>query len=269
MAEAIKLKKYFGSNLAMLLAEKIVQVEPRFAAKSFVSKIEKDVSDLELKDRVGLMAEELKRHLMPDQEYPKALSTLLQILGPENPHETGMFKTGYWLMPVAKFVELYGLEHYDISMRAIYEITKRHTGEYAIRPYIAKAPRPSVRLMKKWARDANVHVRRLASEGLRPRLPWAKKLDIFINEPEPVLEVLEVLKADSSKFVQKSVANNMNDILKDNPDLAMPVLRRWAGLRNSNTNWIIKHALRNRLKQNDREALKIINHGAKSHDRKM
>jgi len=258
MAEIIKLKEYFGGNLAALLAEKIAQVEPRFADKSFVSKIEKGVRELELQDRVGLMAEELKHHLMPDHDYPKALHTLLQILGPENPNETGMFKTGYWLMPVAKFVELYGLEHYDISLQAIYEITKRHTGEYAVRPYIEKAPRPSVRLMKKWARDASVHPRRLASEGLRPRLPWAKKLDIFIEDPKPVVEVLEILKTDSSAFVKKSVANNMNDILKDNPDLAMPILHRWAGLRNPNTNWIIKHALRNLLKQNNREAVTVI-----------
>jgi len=112
--------------------------------------------------------------------------------------------------------------------------------------------------MKKWARDANVHVRRLTSEGLRPRLPWAKKLDIFIDDPEPVLEVLEFLKADNSSFVKKSVANNMNDILKDNYGVAMPILQRWAGLRNPHTNWIIKHALRNRVKQSDREAVKII-----------
>ncbi len=258
MAEPIKLKEYFGSNLAALLAEKIAQVEPRFDKKSFLRSINKTVRDLELKARVNLMAQELKNYLMAGRDYPEVLQILLQILGPENPNETGMFKTGYWLMPVAKFVELYGLEHYDISMRAIYEITKRHTGEYAIRPYIEKAPRPSARLIKKWARDANVHVRRLASEGLRPRLPWAKKFDIFIDNPEPVLEVLEVLKADNSNFVKKSVANNMNDILKDNYDIAMPILRRWADLRNPHTNWIIKHALRNLLKQNDREAVKIV-----------
>jgi len=258
MAEPIKLKEYFGSNLAALLVEKIGPVEPSFDGNSFLRRINKTIRDLELKAKVGLIADELKHHLMPDHDFPKALNTLLQILGPENPNETGMFKTGYWLMPVAKFVELYGLEHYDISMHAIYEITKRHTGEYAVRPYIEKAPRPGVRLMKKWARDASVHPRRLASEGLRPRLPWAKKLDIFIEDPKPVVEVLEILKTDSSAFVKKSVANNMNDILKDNPDLAMSILQRWAGLRNPHTNWIIKHALRNLLKQNDREAIKVI-----------
>lgn len=258
MAEIIKLKEYFGGNLAALLAEKIAAVEPGFEGKSFLRSINKTIGALELKARVNLIAEELKHRLMSDHDYPKALTALLQILGPENPNETGMFKTGYWLMPVAKFVELYGLGHYDISMRAIYEITKRHTGEYAIRPYIEKAPRLSVRLIKKWARDANVHVRRLASEGLRPRLPWAKKLDIFIENPKPVLGILEILKTDSSAFVKKSVANNMNDILKDNPDLAMPILHRWAGLRNPHTNWIIKHALRNLLKQSDREAVKIV-----------
>ncbi|MGH7491735.1 MAG: DNA alkylation repair protein [bacterium] len=109
------------------------------------------------------------------------------------------------------------------SDELIHEITKRHTGEYAVRPYLEHKPRQSVRLMKKWARDANVHVRRLASEGLRPRLPWAKKLDIFIDDPAPILEVLEVLKSDRSIFVKKSVANNMNEVLKDNYSIAMPV----------------------------------------------
>ena len=181
---------------------KIARIEPSFDEKSFRHSINKAVNDLALKARVDLIAQELKNHLLAGHHYPEALQILLQILGPENPKETGMFTTGYWLMPVAKFVELYGLEHYDISMQAIYEITKRHTGEYAVRPYIEHAPRPSVRRMKKWARDANVHVRRLASEGLRPRLPWAKKLDAFIADPQPVVEVLELLKADPSNFVK-------------------------------------------------------------------
>ena len=248
MAETIKLKEHFGANLATLLAEKISKTYPRFEAKTFVRRVGKSVPALELKERVNLIAQELNRHLRADHDYPKALDILLQILGPGNPKETGMFTEGYWLMPVAKFVESYGLGHYEISMQAIYEITKRHTGEYAVRPYIAQAPQRSVRMMKKWAGDANVHVRRLSSEGLRPRLPWAKKLDIFIDDPQPVLEVLELLKTDNSIFVKKSVANNINDILKDNYDMAMPVLRQWAALGNEHTNWIIRHALRNRLK---------------------
>lgn len=258
MPETIKLKDYFDMNLATMLAEKISAVHPRFNTESFVAKIEKNVDRLELKDRVSLIAHELKHHLMADQDYKQALDILLHILGPENPKETGMFKEGYWLMPVAKFVELFGLAYYDISMQAIYEITKRHTGEYAVRPYIEKEPQQSLTIMKTWAQDANVHVRRLASEGVRPRLPWAKKLTIFIDDPAPVLKVIDALKKDSSSFVKKSVANNMNDILKDNYDIAIGVLRAWSSLKNRHTNWIIKHALRNRVKQHDREALDII-----------
>lgn len=258
MAETIKLKEYYGKDLAILLAEKITTIDSNFDTKTFVNNIATAVPPLELKSRVTLIAEELKARLMPPHDYQGALKVLLGILGPENPKETGMFKEGYWLMPVARFVELFGLDHYETSVQAIYEITKRHTGEYAIRPYIEQRPQQSLEIMRRWAQDSNVHVRRLASEGLRPRLPWAKQLKIFIEDPSPVLELLDLLKTDSSMFVKKSVANNLNDILKDNYEAAMAVLQQWSELENVHINWIVKHALRNRLKQKDPEALAIV-----------
>lgn len=258
MANSIKLKDYFGAELALLLAGKIAAVHQGFNTPSFVDRIEKGIPDLQLKARVALIANELKYHLMVDKDYPEAIGVLLRILGPENPKETGMFKQGYWLMPVAKFVELFGLGHYGISMQAIGEITKRHTGEYAVRPYVEKNPHQSLAQMKKWARDTNVHVRRLASEGLRPRLPWARKLDMFIENPSPIIDVIGALKTDRSAFVKKSVANNMNDILKDNYELGMRVLQQWSTIGDPNTKWIVRHALRNRVKQGDPQALAII-----------
>ena len=119
---------------------------------------------------------------------------MLKILGPENENETGMFKEYYWLMPVALFVEKYGLDDFDTSINAISEITKRNTGEYAIRPFIRKYPKETLKIMKKWSKDKNVHLRRLASEGCRPRLPWSQKLDEFIDDPGPILPILENLK---------------------------------------------------------------------------
>jgi hypothetical protein len=109
----------------------------------------------------------------------KASSILVSILGEENKNETGMFTEFYWIMPIGKFVEKYGLEHLEISIRAIEEITKRNTGEYAVRPFIRKYPRELLVIMKKWAKSDNFHLRRLASEGLRPKLPWATKLDVY------------------------------------------------------------------------------------------
>lgn len=247
MAEYIKLKYYFDKELAKLLASKIKKEYKEFQSDSFISKVEKDVAGLELKGRVDAIATNLREYL--PKKYDSAIKILLKILGPENKNEVGMFKEGYWLMPVAFFVEKYGLDNFETSVSAIHEITKRHTGEYAVRPFLEKYPNKMLKLMKKFSKDQNVHVRRLASEGVRPRLPWAKKLDQFIKDPKPILPILENLKEDSSLFVKKSVANNLNDILKDNHDIGMQVINKWSKSENENTKWIIKHALRNQRKK--------------------
>ena len=161
-------------------------------------------------------------------------------------------------MPIAKFVEKYGLDHFDASMDAICEITKRNTGEYAIRPFLEAYPEKATAMMKKWSTDNNVHVRRLASEGMRPRLPWAKKLDMVIQNPAPLLDILENLRDDESRFVQKSVANALNDISKDNREVALKTLGRWSHNAGKHRQWIIRHALRNLLKKKDPHALKLI-----------
>ncbi len=174
-----------------------------------------------------------------------------------------MFTQGYWLMPVAKYVEKYGLDHFSESIATIEEITKRHTGEYCIRPFLEQYPEKTLTVVKKWSQDPNFHVRRLSSEGVRPRLPWAKKLDQFVADPKPILPILENLKDDPSRFVQKSVANNLNDILKDNYTIGMGTLRRWAKDPTKNRRWIIKHALRNERKKKNPEAFEIIEEAAK------
>ena len=183
----------------------------------------------------------------------------MKIIGPELHTETGMFTEGYWLGPIAFFIEKYGLNDFDISVNAIHELTKRHTGEFAVRPFLVKYPEKMLRVMKQWSKDSNVHVRRLASEGVRPRLPWSKKLVQYIDNPKLILPILENLKKDSSKFVQKSVANCLNDMLKDNYETAVQTIMEWSKIENENTKWIIRHALRNERKKENPEALDIIN----------
>ncbi len=256
MAEFKQLKFYYGKELAELLAEKIKPAYSKFDSKSFIKTVSKEVKDLELKARVEVITDALKEHL--PKSYKSAVKILLKILGPENENETGMFKEYYWLMPVALFVEKYGLDDFDTSMNAISEITKRNTGEYAIRPFIRKYPKDTLKIMKKWSKNKNVHIRRLASEGCRPRLPWSQKLDEFINDPTPILPILENLKEDNSLFVKKSVANNINDILKDNYKTGIGVLKKWSKTNNPDTKWIIKHALRNEIKKENSEAIKLI-----------
>lgn len=241
-----QLKLWFDADLAKLLAEKLTLVYPKFNTASFVSTVKKNVGALELKDRVELIADAMEDSL--PGSYPKQLAVLMKILGPSNPNETGMFKEFYWLMPVAKFVEKYGLNHFDESVAAMAEITQRSTAEYTIRPFLEKYPTAMIKQMAKWAKVESFHLRRLASEGGRPRLPWAPKLQRFIDEPRPLFPILSMLKDDPKKYVQKSVANCLNDILKDNECLGQELIESWLPALGKERKWIIKHALRNQLK---------------------
>lgn len=256
MAERKKFKEYFDGELALLLAEKIHPVYPKLDRGGFVRKIKVSITARALKERVAIFADILHEHL-PD-DYPAAVKILHSILGPENEAETGMFTNWYWLMPVAFYVEHYGLEHFEQSIFAIEEITKRHTGEYAVRPFIRRYPQEMIGRMTQWSESNCFHLRRLASEGLRPRLPWSRKLDLFIDDPAPVMPILENLKSDPVRFVRKSVGNHLNDLLKDNYPAAMKTIRRWRKNASDETRWIIKHALRNELKKGNPEARKMV-----------
>ncbi|WP_107038258.1 DNA alkylation repair protein [Brumimicrobium mesophilum] len=245
-----KLKLWFDQELAELLADKIIALYPIFNKSSFVKAINQKISNLELKDRIAIIADELGNHLTTD--YDTNARILTQILGPENEEETGMFTNFYWIMPIAKYVEKYGLNHFETSMHLIEEITKRNTGEYAIRSFIEAYPQKTMNKMFEWSTNSNKHIRRLASEGGRPRLPWAPKLDLFIEDPSPLLPILNNLKDDQSKYVQKSVANCINDILKDNKEIGLQLIESWKEENMSKERkWIIKHALRNLIKNGE------------------
>jgi 3-methyladenine DNA glycosylase AlkC len=252
-----KLKYWFDVELAALLADKISTVDSSFDASSFIQQVDMKVVPLELKDRVEVIADELFEKLGND--YGSGLDVLMQILGPENQEQTGMFTNFYWLMPVAKYVEKYGLDDFEISMKATEEITKRNTGEYTIRPFIEKYPDRTMKRMVEWSRHSNFHVRRLASEGSRPRLPWASKLDQFISNPTPILPILDNLKDDPYRYVQKSVGSCVMDILKDNPHIAKDLIEGWnGGDISKERQWIIKHAVRKLVKKKDEWALAQI-----------
>lgn len=252
-----KVKYWFDKELAIMLADKICEIKSDFNKKRFTEKVDKGTTELEVKDRVELIADHLYYEL--GENYKDNVQILMGILGDENQNETGMFTEFYWVMPIAKFVEKYGLNDFELSMKAIIEITKRNTSEYAIRPYLRKETDRTLKKMEEWSKDNNFHVRRLSSEGVRPRLPWAKKLDIFIEDPKKILPILNNLKDDKSKFVQKSVANCINDIFKDNYDIAKELIEQW-NVENigKERKWIIKHSLRKLVKNEDKWAIKMI-----------
>ena len=251
-----KLKYWFDKELAIMLAEKIEAVLPSFPSDDYIREIDHGTADLELKDRVEFIADQLFLDL--GSNYLKGLKSLMKILGPANEEETGMFTEFYWLMPVAKYVEKYGLDHPTASLEAIGEITQRNTGEYAIRPFLRKHNKITMKTMTKWSKSKKFHLRRLASEGARPRLPWATKLDMYIDDPTPLIPILHQLRDDPSRYVQTSVANCMNDIIKDNPDIAKDLIEDWIDpTMSDHRRWIIRHALRKLRKDQDPWALDI------------
>lgn len=240
MAE--KISELFGEDVAKRLGAAMKAVYPHFDQNGFTAAVADRVQDKTYTERIMIISDEL--HSQLPHNFSEAWEILKAVLGPENTEQTGMFKHWYWLMPVAKYIERFGLDDPKTALDAIEEVTKRNTGEYAIRPYIRKYPDITLARMNEWSRSSNFHLRRLASEGLRPKLPWASKLETFIDTPEPVFAILENLKEDEILFVKKSVANHLTDWLKVNPPSARELITRWSMSENLHTQWIIRRATR-------------------------
>lgn len=245
---AKKFKDYYDDKFAEILAEKIYLVYPDFDKNKFILKISSEYKDKEFIERQDLFVEALEDALTED--YKKNIEIFYKILGPELETTEGMFSQGWWLWPIGRYVEKHGIKDFKTSIDFIYELTKRFTGEFAIRPLISNYPKQSIEVLEKWSRDENVHVRRLSSECLRIRLPWAKKMHVAISEFPQYKKILSNLKNDPEKFVQKSVGNNLNDLMKESPEKAERIISEWEGQNPSKeTLWIIKHGLRSKLKK--------------------
>jgi len=220
-----------------------------FDAGGFVATVMDDTwDDLELKARMRRISTVMGQFL--PYGYTEAIGVLDRAVA-----DCGdMFRI---ILP--DFVEVYGRDagDWDISIAALERYTIDSSSEFAVRPFIIADEQRMMAQMHEWAQHENEHVRRLASEGCRPALPWAQSLPSFKADPSPVLPILEQLKADPSAYVRKSVANNLNDISKTHPDLVVQLARNWHGV-NKHTDWIVKHACRTLLKQGNREVLALF-----------
>ena len=142
-------------------------------------------------------------------------------------------------------------------MQAQYELTKRFSAEFSIRPFLIQKQERTLSRLIEWTSDPDPHVRRLCSEGTRPRLPWATRIPAFIANPEPVFPILETLKNDQSLYVRRSVANHLGDIAKDHPEKIFEICERWLNGASNELKWLIRHALRNPAKKGDKTALQL------------
>jgi 3-methyladenine DNA glycosylase AlkC len=185
-------------------------------------------------------------------------------LGPPLERTEGNGMAPFFYLPHVLFVARQGLDHFEASMRAHYELTQRFTAEFGIRPLIEKYPERCVQRFHEWTTDRSVHVRRLVSEGTRPRLPWAARLRCFEKDPSPTIELLERLKDDPEEYVRRSVANHLNDIGKDHPKVLVDTARRWLRGADENRDRLIRHALRSSIKRADPATLELLGYGRAS-----
>jgi 3-methyladenine DNA glycosylase AlkC len=268
------LKTFFSPSLVRRLAADLARAHPRFPVNPFVKDACAGLEALELLERGRHIARALGAHL--PTSYPEAIDVLLRSLGPEHATDEllGLGMAPFFYLPHTMFVVDRGLDHFELSMRAQYELTKRFSAESSIRPYIAKDPERAFALLREWATDANAHVRRLVSEGTRLRLPWAPRVAWLDANPERVLALLELLKDDPSTMVRRSVANNLNDLGKVRPELLNRTAAAWLGGGNGGGNGggaasperraLIEHALRGAVKRGDAEALRLLGFGMKA-----
>ncbi len=253
------LKEMIDLPLVRQIAGRIETVYPQFAREEFLAAVDAELHCLELKPRFGLIADKLREYL--HQDYPVALNSLLAILDDDRHSFEPIEDPGFRLLSIPTFVERYGLEHPQESLDAMYIITRHSSCELAIRPFITRYPAQTMTNLRAWAQDSNEHVRRLVSEGSRPRLPWAPQLRQFIADPSPALALLEHLKDDSSLYVRRSVANHLNDIGKDHPQLLLERMSAWKDGASTERLWLINHALRSLIKKGDPGALAILGYG--------
>ena len=259
MAEA--LKTFFSPSLVRRLAANVNRVHAEFPASSFVRDALAGLDALELLDRGRHISRALARHL--PQSYPEAVGVLLQSLGPEHRGDEliGVGMAPFFYLPHTIFVAEHGLDHFDASMQAQYELTKRFSAEASIRPFIARFPERTLERLRTWARDTNPHVRRLVSEGTRLRLPWAPRVPWLDAHPEHVLALLDILKDDPASLVRRSVANNLNDLGKVHPRLLVQTCASWLAEASPARRALVEHALRSAVKRGVPEVLRLLGYG--------
>jgi 3-methyladenine DNA glycosylase AlkC len=257
------LKSFFSPALVRRLGADLARAEPAFGARAFVKDACVGLNRLELLDRGRHIAAAMAKHLPTD--YAAAIDVLLRSLGPVHASDEllGVGMAPFFYLPHTIFVAERGLDQFEVSMRAQYELTKRFSAESSMRPFIAHEPERVMRVLRRWARDDDAHVRRLVSECTRLRLPWAQRVAWLDGHPERVIALLELLKDDPSTMVRRSVANNLNDLGKVRADLLVSTCRGWLDGASAERRALVEHALRSAVKRGEAEALALLGYGKK------
>ncbi len=258
------LKHLLGQEAIECLANNLQIVDADFPVGRFCESALAGIEPLTIMQR-GVHIARALREVLPGN-YEEAVQVLMASLTPEKSEAEEMGLAGFFYLPHSFFISEYGQDDqhssgndpFDTSMLALHALTMRFTAEFAIRTFLIQQQARTLEKVDQWITDLNPHVRRLCSEGTRPRLPWGKRIPSFVADPRPTLPILESLKNDSSLYVRRSVANHLGDIAKDHPELVFTTCERWLWEgASADLQWLIRHAVRYPAKQGDARALKI------------
>lgn len=242
------LKENINHQTVELLAARIAGLHEGFDREGFTSSLCAELPRLELKERVNLVADQIMSDLGPD--YETALEVVVEVAG------EGVNEWAAW--PLCSFVERHGVDSPVASLEAMPHLTKRWSCEFAIRPFLENHLDLTRQYLRRWVLDPDETVRRLPSEGTRPLLPWGPKVAALTDDPEIGLEMLQILRHDESETVRRSVANHLNDVAKNDPDLVVSLLDEWTAESNPVDERMVRHALRTLVKQGHPGALSLL-----------
>lgn len=260
------LKYLLNDTVPPRIASMVRRAWRKFDTTAFLQQVEPGYESLELMARGQRIAQALQAHL--PQDVPRALSVLVDSMDPSmgidaagEPDAGDRPYSAFLYLPHSIYIGTHGLPHFEAAMAAQHALTQRFTAEFSIRPYLLHHQGATLARLRDWAQDDNAHVRRLVSEGTRPRLPWAPRLPAFQNNPQLALPLLDALKDDPSSYVRRSVANHLGDIAKDHPDLAVGTARTWLLGAPAPREALVRHGLRFLIKRGDAGALDALGVG--------
>lgn len=255
MADNAQLKEQLGPAAVAQLADLLETVYPGFERQVFIDKAAYQLQPLELKARVNHVIEALAATL-PAGFFETA--RILEAVADSWPAEPGRNWTSYAAWPLIDYVSVAGLNYPQRAFNVLEKLTPLFTAEFAIRPFLERHFDLTHQQLLRWTGHDNEHVRRLASEGIRPRLPWARQIPALREEPAPIWPILDRLKTDPSLYVRRSVANNLNDISKDHPQTVLAICHQWQQLGHRDTDWLIRHGLRTLVKTGHPEVYPLL-----------
>lgn len=257
------LKDRLADDAIQRIAEVLSASQVDFDPARFIQQAHTGLNSLELKERVRHIIAVLAQHLSDD--FNQAAQVLQQV--PIHwPTHNAQGDYGFAAWPLIDYVAVYGLHHPDTALQTLKILTPLFTAEFAIRPFLHHHFDVTYGYLQQWAIDENHHVRRLASEGCRPRLPWGQRVPYLMKNPDVIIAVLEQLKDDDSDYVRRSVANNLNDISKDYPETVVGLAQQWLATQPTvHRQWIIKHATRGLVKSGHADALAMLGYSQAFH----